>query len=487
MNSFNLHSIFKRTVILMGVLLLLFSHSVSQTVYKLPYTPYGVAFSDYDLDEDNDIFISCPASDTIVILQNISPGTFERIDLPFETGTYIYLCHINNDDYPDILTGNSEGIIYYQNSNGSFDENYIVIPHIHENIRVDDVVDMDNNGFPDILYYAFLYPYGWGIIYNNGDGTFTDDFIHQSDYTELLNTGYLNNDTLCDILISSSNTQPGNYIAYNYNHSFVFDILFDHSDLWVYNSIIDMDSDTDNDILFNKPSILNYGSFLIYENVSNETFSDKGLTGKKIGTRVDVVAYLDGDGFQDIACISPAYDQSPSQRDSIYIFRNTQNWGFEILDQIYIGEPGNYSEKIYSGDLNGDDTPDLLITGYYNPSRSHIRILWNDGTGHFIDSNIVLIDTYDIGEIYASVCPNPFADFVTIKLESKEYDISEVLIYNIDGKIVYHQNVEQKKGDLAFFWNGNDLLGRKCLPGIYFVKILVQGRICKTVKIIKSK
>lgn len=99
------------------------------------------------------------------------------------------------------------------------------------------------------MYYTFLPPYGWGIIYNNGDETFTDVFIHQTEASEYLNIDLLNNDNRPDILISSVLTQPGVYIAYNYDNGFVFDTLFDHSEFWKANVIIDMDNDNDNDLI----------------------------------------------------------------------------------------------------------------------------------------------------------------------------------------------------------------------------------------------
>ncbi|MCD4745921.1 MAG: T9SS type A sorting domain-containing protein [Bacteroidales bacterium] len=471
-----------RLVSLLFLILLTFLFSNAQ-IFNLPYMPYGAVFSDYDLDGDNDIFISCPSSDTIVILHNTGYGNLERIDLPYPTATYIFLCIVNNDDYPDIITGCPDGIIYYSNdSTGGFDENYTVIPRNHEHIRVEEVKDMDNNGYPDILYYAFLSPYGWGIIYNNGDGTFTDDFIHQSEYTEFLNIDFLNNDNRLDILVSSSNMQPGNYIAYNHDTGFALDTLFDHSELWIYNTIIDIDIDGDNDILFNKPSILNYGKFLIYENLSNENFVNKGITNKKTGTRVDIVSDLDGDNYPDIACISGG---SGAKRDSIYIFRNTQNWGFELMDKIYIGENKNYNEHLYAGDLNSDGMPELLVTGYMNPTRSHTRLLWNDGTGHFVDSNLVTTTETLIPKLKISARPNPFSKYVVFEINNSNYREILLNIYNLQGHLIYEQKIHENNSVANILWNGQSYDNTECRPGVYIVRLIVGNENYAVVKIIK--
>jgi hypothetical protein len=473
----------KIKVLILFLILIPFSICNSQTIYKLPYTPYGAVFSDYDLDGDNDIFISCPSSDTIVILRNMGYGDLERIDLPYLTGTFIFLDKVNDDDYPDIITGCFEGLIYYLNDGaGGFDENYQIIPRDHDHIRVEDAIDMNINGYADILYYAFLPPYGWGIIYNNGDGTFTDDFIHSSESTEYLNIDLLNNDNRPDILISSTLVQPGVYIAYNYNNGFVFDTLFDHIEFWKMNAIIDIDNDNDNDLIFYKPAVSVDFFFLLYENQDNEIFINKGITAKKCGTRVDILTDLDGDGYQDIACVSPTFEQSVAQKDSIYIFHNTQNWSFELLDQIHIGKYKNYSERLYSGDLNGDGLPELLVTGYENPTKSHIQILWNDGTGHFVDSNLVAVNEHLNNRLRIVAFPNPFSEKTTITFELPEDCKNPVLnIYNIYGKIIRQYIIAGKKSQQ---WNGTNTNGKKVSGGIYFYSLTVNNKIMSINKLL---
>ena len=465
--------------------LIIFPSSICNAqIYELPYTPDGAVFSDYDLDGDNDIFISCPSSDTIVILHNNVYGNLERIDLPFFTATFIFLDKVNDDDYPDIITGCIEGLIYYLNdSNGGFDENYHIIPNDHEHMRVEDVADMDNNGYGDILYYTFLSPYGWGIIYNNGDGTFTDEFVHQSEASEYLNIDFLNYDNRPDILVSSALIQPGVYIAYNYDSGFVFDTLFDHSEFWKANVIIDMDNDNDNDLIFYKPAVTVDFSFLLYENIDNEIFINNGITIKKCGTRVDVVADFDGDGYSDIACVSPLWEQNMSQRDSIYIFHNTQNWSFELLDRIYIGEYKILSNShIYSGDLNSDGFPELLVTGYKNPTVCHTRLLWNDGTGHFVDSNLVTTNVTFISKLKITAFPNPFTESVIFEINNLECQEGFLYINNLQGQLIYEQKIKKNKDTANIIWNGQGYDKTECPPGIYIANLIVDNEKCKVIR-----
>lgn len=121
---------------------------VSQTIYKLPYTPSDAVFDDYDQDGDNDILISCSSSDTVVVLNNTGFGNMERIDLSLSSGVIFKLALMDSDEYPDLVTGD---YYYLNDENGGFEEDSIHIPHNHNNIRFEDVNDMDNNGYPDII------------------------------------------------------------------------------------------------------------------------------------------------------------------------------------------------------------------------------------------------------------------------------------------------------------------------------------------------
>ncbi|MFW5701059.1 MAG: T9SS type A sorting domain-containing protein [Cyclobacteriaceae bacterium] len=454
---------------------------VSQTIFELPYTPRDVVFSDYDLDGDNDIFISCPSSDTIVLLKNNEFGSLDRIDFPYHTASFIFLEKVNDDEFPDIITGGTGGLKYYLNDgNGEFEETPILIPHDHDNIRFEDVKDMDNNGYPDIIYYAYLQPYGWGIIYNNGDETFTDVFIHQSESVEYPYVDYLNYDNKPDILLSSSATYPGNYIAYNYDPDYIFDTLCDHSEAWVYNYVIDIDADGDNDILFGQFSLSAVTEYLFYVNVSNENFVESGYVNRKAGTRIDVVSDLDGDGYQDIACISR--NNSGSSTDSIYILKNNQNNGFVLIDQVYMGEPGTLTDKIYSGDLNGDGLDELLVTGFMNPTVSHTRILWNDGTGHFIDTNIVSTNIQPYPELNIVASPNPFRNIIYFNIRGHQHKETELKIYNTQGELMYC-DINSNTGNLR--WNGRNVNNSICPSGVYIADIIIDGEKRKHIKIVK--
>jgi hypothetical protein len=469
----------KLTIIIL--VLFPFVNSFSQTIFDLPYTPRDVKFVDYDLDGDNDILIAC--KDTIVIFNNDGYGNLERIDLPYENGSFIYCSIINNDEFPDIVTVSPEGFVYYLNdSSGSFHPQPYIIPRHTTSMRPVDVVDMDGNGFADIVYYTFLSPYGWGIIYNNGDSTFYDDFIHQTDYVEnQLKVGLLDYNDNPDIFVSTAADIPGQYIAYNEEDGFLLDTLFDNSSFWKENEIIDMDNDEDNDLIFFKTILLADTNFLLYKNKSDKKFVDYGRTKKKRGTRVDVTIDLDGDGFQDLACVSWGYDQYLQQMDSIHTFRNNQSWGFELIDQIYIGENSGYTEHIYAGDINGDNYPELFVTGFENPTRSHARLLWNDGTGHFIDTNSVYVGEKNIQfQQKVSVYPNPTSGKLDIRSGTQK--IKNIQIMDLKGRILFQDKYFPEQNYLEL-----DLTDNLAKAGLYFCIVQLENDEYVFKKIIVTK
>jgi len=153
--------------------------------------------------------------------------------------------------------------------------------------------------------------------------------------------------------------------------------------------------------------------------------------------------------------------------DSIHTFRNNQSWGFELIDQIYIGEKTGTTEHIYAGDINGDNYPELLVTGYKNPTKSHTRLLWNDGTGHFIDTNSVYVSQKEIRlKQTIDVFPNPTTSALFIKLRhpfSNNQNL-EINIYSSLGKLVQSQEAKFSGESLQINVNG-------LAPGIYLLEL----------------
>jgi hypothetical protein len=94
---------------------------------------------------------------------------------------------------------------------------------------------------------------------------------------------------------------------------------------------------------------------------------------------------------------------------------------------------------VNQGDLNNDGYPELVIQGYHFP-RDYIRILWNDGTGHFIDTNSVYVHQNEI-EINKQIIiyPNPTSGHLSI--HSVNEKIQSIKVMNMNGRIMLNKEL----------------------------------------------
>lgn len=465
--------------------IVLSKEAYSQTLYELPFYVFDMAFVDYDRDGDNDI-LSASTCDSLVFFENDGVGNLTRTDIACEVGIFLYCRDINNDNYPEIITRDADSVYYYENTGIGTYGDKINVCDTEGNRRIGGIMDMNEDSTLDIVYYSISPPWGWGIVYNYMDEGFQDEFLFSTQDKEEVAVSHLNNDSRPDVLSSTFLIEPGVYIAYNYPDQFVFDTLFDHSSFWRMNFFIDMDNDDDDDILFYKPAYTVDYHFLFLENTDTGVII-KDTIAKKNGIRPDVISDMDGDGFPDLACFTPSFDTVPSQMDSIYIFHNTGNNSFELAQQIYMGNQGSTREKVYGKDINGDGLTELMVTGYKNPTINHTRLLWNDGTGHFIDSNIYSkINNNKLSNEKIIAYPNPFNDHVLFRIH-KHNALTRLEIYNIKGELVFKKNIRQVSGPLTTGWNGRNLQGNHCRPGIYFVFVYNNRNLIESFKIVKSK
>jgi len=79
-------------------------------------------------------------------------------------------------------------------------------------------------------------------------------------------------------------------------------------------------------------------------------------------------------------------------------------------------------------------------------------------------------------EISPSI-PNPFSDYTSLCYKLGQDTDIEISVYNIKGQRV--KTISEgimKKGSYTASWNGNDQLGKPCRSGIYFVKLIGNGK-----------
>ncbi len=107
-------------------------------------------------------------------------------------------------------------------------------------------------------------------------------------------------------------------------------------------------------------------------------------------------------------------------------------------------------------------------TGYYSVS---LTVVGQDSSNTFVKENYIhVIDTTtSISKIKRQpdkikIFPNPFSSVLTIQINNKTN--SKVEIFNNRGEIVY----KTESCKQSILWDGCNILGKKCQPGIYYIK-----------------
>jgi len=148
-----------------------------------------------------------------------------------------------------------------------------------------------------------------------------------------------------------------------------------------------------------------------------------------------------------------------------------------LMDEI---EFDNYSigDIIeYQWDFDNDGTVDSYDefpvhiyqdTGWYSVKLS---VVGPDSTNSFIKEDYIhVIDTItSINKIEKQpdkirISPNPFSSVLTIQINNKTN--SKVEIFNCRGEIVY----KTESTGQSIIWDGCNITGKKCRPGIYYIK-----------------
>ncbi|RLD83700.1 MAG: hypothetical protein DRJ10_02985 [Bacteroidetes bacterium] len=409
-------------------------NSQSQTILKVPAYPHETCIVDYDLDGDNDIIVGCSrpnqGSDSIVIFFNDGWGNFVEVKFESANRTYIYCDDLTADNYPDIITrfpGSPDGVYFYENDKeGGLGPAYFIKDMVG-NTFIGGVADIDNNGYMDIVNYDISTPWEWGVAFNNGDYTFRDSaFVQNSESDYKPNVGRINNDTKQDILVTTYIQNENLDIFYNYYPN--FDVFPLATADWGEAHIMKIDNDDQNDILLE--TTLSAGTTWITGRLNKgEYFRACDTLVYTLGKAIRNTCDYDLDGYDDIT-------MTAFEDDSIYLYFNDQNCGFPHRQSIYMFEY-SWLPTVNSGDLNSDGYPELVIQGYHMP-RNSIRILWNDGTGHFVDTNTVYVSQPEIqSTIQLEIYPNPTDGDISIK--AKNARISSFLLLDINGRIILNK------------------------------------------------
>ena len=196
------------------------------------------------------------------------------------------------------------------------------------------------------------------------------------------------------------------------------------------------------------------------------------------------VADLNNNSYPDVIYnVSYSYPNSNYELFHTYILFNNQDGTFQDPVNYYTGI---CSHKSYSADLDGNGWNDIITLNYdfYNPppDTGSIHILFNDGTGNFVEEPQVGINQnciLTIEDCELSNYPNPFNPSTTISFNLQEEGEIKLEIYNIKGQKV-KTLIALPNGGLgtrdSVTWDGTDENNQPVSSGIYFYKLNVSGK-----------
>jgi hypothetical protein len=473
----------KRGVLLISLIVVLLSTSSIAQEYTLPYIIKDIALCDMDLDGNNDIIISIWSTDTIpdtvYFYYGIGEGNFSLDAIQRENGLFIFCKDIDGDSLRDIITRDANNILSIKNYGArTYGPEVALYPATNHNMQIKYVADMNNDGLNDLGYTSGNNTAYWGILKNNDSLNFENINLFDGGIgpvpTQFI--GYMNGDDLLDI--NTTFPEIGTYALLNQGNFNFSSRELDTLPIQ-YKPILNIDT------VFPQDVMLFRGQSEEIRLLDNFQLRDSLFLENAV--RLEDINDYNQDGFDDY-CYTRCWFGYCT--DSIYIRINNQDWGF-YHNQHYYVDPMWTMFFVRSADLNGDNYPDLVLSGYND--RRQFKILWNDGTGSFSYINPVAISeqTSLTSSINISVFPNPFRNSINIEIKIKDLSYlqnsGQVEILDFMGKsiITYPISFNQNDEKTVVAWDGHSSKGSISAPGIYFVKFHLQGFGCRTLKVIK--
>jgi len=440
----------------------------------------------------------------------------------------------NADGHPDLLVGvykptpNSHWAAYLYFGGPNFDTEPDLIFKSDGGglgIYVCRLNDFNGDGYDDIAMSAFYHGGYSGRIFiylgSPDPDTSFDLAIFGDRWDDLLGTnmvsGDFNGDKYSDLLTAGgafpAQTKFMIFLGNNPPDT-VCDMMYDYSGLLIDIKAICGESDLNNDgydeygwsysesgytsLIFNGAEYLSQYPTFNFENY-RMIFPRGDISGDEIEDFIRVIA---GQGYflclgGEVFDIEPDYFMWYYQSNPFMYTLNgigpvlaRDDWNANQQLQLFnIGVPFDtipfavfdYGQRRRTsgyniGDINADGHEDITITfandtlGYYYINiysiiATDIKESENGGN---------LPESYDILTCY----PNPFnsSTIITYSPIDKAF-ITEVNIFNIQGELVKRLQVANEiSGQRIFIWNADDLRGNKVSSGIYFARIVENGR-----------
>jgi len=312
------------------------------------------------------------------LLHNNGDNTFTASNLPGgNLGTNsIVVVDVDNDGFDDIIVGNSgDNQLLLNNGNNTFTDS--ILPGGTSPTTSIVAADVNKDGFHDIIVGNFG---DNQLLINNGNNTFTVETLPGGALsTSSIATADVDNDGDIDIIVGNRN-QVSQLLLNNGNGTFTVETLGTFNTFSIATADVDDDGDLDI-IIYRNNSGGQANQVLI--NDGNNTFTASDLPGGVFETQSIATADVNDDGFDDI----------------IVGNSGTVTQGFPILEanQLLINNgngtftnetlPGGILNtlSIATADVNNDGFEDIIVGNSFFQAN---QLLINSANGMFTPSDL---------------------------------------------------------------------------------------------------
>lgn len=399
------------------------------------------------------------------IMENVDNEYFANYMKVKDTllGKFLLSDTIINKQIPDIICfGIDHAKIY------SIIDNDVNITEVYIGDRVNygDLGDIDNNGFLDLIFASNNNQY-WGIVYNYGDGTFSQPFYYDLDtYPVAIQCKDMNNDGLDDVILVNSE------IEVHINKGDYFDVIKIPSVASKLDAV-----DFNNDGLIDIVSYLGLTNHVkLFQNMGNSTYeliNEFWLSTLSAGF---VSSDLNGDDLVDLLFYTSPF----GSETGFFLYYNTSNFNFDETKFIELKTQGEEYRYAISDDVDNNGYNDIIAscwlrdTTYSDASR--LVILYNDGNGNFVETPPISINENYSTLNFFDIYPNPISNNATIEIKLSMSSKVKLYIINLQGSqesLILNETIEKGNHFICFDPSNPKF---KLIKGIYVAVLEINGQ-----------